>query len=67
MSPKELEEVKRQIQKLVEKEMIGPSASPWAAPIMFAKNPKKYGSLRMCVDYRALNRLTYFSHEYPCL
>jgi hypothetical protein len=56
MSPKELEEVNKQLKKLVENDMIRPSASPWAAPVIFAR--KKDGSLRMCVDYRALNRIT---------
>ena len=62
MSPRELAEVEKQIKKLSEKGMIRPSASPWAAPVIFAK--KKDGTLRMCVDYRALNRIT-TADSYP--
>ena len=56
MSPRELTEVKLQIEKLLDQQMIQPSSSPWASPVIFAK--KKDGSLRMCVDFRAVNRLT---------
>ena len=62
MSPRELEEAERQIKKLMDKGMIRPSSSPWAAPIIFAR--KKDGQLRMCVDYRALNRITQ-ADSYP--
>ncbi|KAH0746323.1 hypothetical protein KY285_007980 [Solanum tuberosum] len=39
-----------------------PSQSPWGAPVLFVK--KKYGSLRMCIDYRQLNRVT-VKNKYP--
>ncbi|CAI7864644.1 unnamed protein product, partial [Closterium sp. NIES-53] len=51
-----------QIDGLLEKGFIRPSTSPYAAPILFT--PKKDGGLRMCIDYRALNRVTIRSH-YP--
>lgn len=53
MAPKELQEIKVQIQELLDQEYIQPSVSPWGAPVMFVK--KKDGSMRMCIDYRELN------------
>lgn len=52
----EEEELHKQIQELLAKGMIEPSASPYGAPVLFVQ--KKDGSLRMCLDYRALNKLT---------
>lgn len=56
MSPAELEELQRQLEIYLEKGWIRPSASEFGAPILFAR--KADGSLRMCVDYRALNAIT---------
>jgi hypothetical protein len=56
MSPTELDEVKRQLDELLSKGFIRPSVSPYGAPILFVK--KKDGSMRMCIDYRALNKTT---------
>lgn len=56
MSPAELQEVCKQLEQLLEAGWIRPSNSPYGAPILFAK--KKDGSLRMCIDYRALNSIT---------
>ena len=38
------------------------STSPWGAPVLFVK--KKYGSLRLCIDYRQLNKVT-IRNQYP--
>ncbi|GBG80536.1 hypothetical protein CBR_g30997 [Chara braunii] len=56
MSPRELEELRKQLDELLEKGWIRPSSSPFAAPVMFV--PKKEGELRMCIDYRGLNAIT---------
>ena len=56
MAPAELRELKAQLQELLSKGFIRPSASPWGAPVLFVK--KKDGSFRMCIDYRQLNKVT---------
>ena len=56
MSPAELRELKAQLEELLCNGFIRPSISPWGAPVLFVK--MKYGSLRLCIDYRQLNRVT---------
>jgi hypothetical protein len=62
MPPKELAELKKQLQELLDKGYIRPSSSPWGCPALFVK--KKDGSLRMCVDYPPLNAVT-IKNKYP--
>jgi hypothetical protein len=62
MPPKELAELKTQLQELLDKGYIHPSSSPWGCPTLFVK--KKDGSLRLCVDYRHLNAVT-IKNTYP--
>ncbi|XP_073219665.1 uncharacterized protein [Cicer arietinum] len=62
MAPVELKELKEQLQDLLDKGFIRPSSSPWRAPILFVK--KKDGSMRLCVDYRPLNKVT-VKNKYP--
>jgi hypothetical protein len=57
-----MQELSNQLQELSDKGFIRPSSSPWGAPVSFVK--KKYGSLRMCIDYRELNKLT-IKNRYP--
>ncbi|GKC09240.1 putative reverse transcriptase domain-containing protein, partial [Tanacetum coccineum] len=51
LAPSELQELSTQLQELSDKGFIRPSSSPWGAPVLFVK--KKYGSFRMCIDYRS--------------
>ena len=62
MAPIELNELKVQLQELLDKGFIRPSVSPWGAPMLFVK--KKDGYMRLCIDYRELNKVT-VSNKYP--
>ena len=52
----ELNELKLQLQELIDKPYIRPSVSPWRAPVLFVK--KKDDTLRLCIDYCQLNKMT---------
>ncbi|KAL6319636.1 hypothetical protein AAG906_020713 [Vitis piasezkii] len=62
MAPPELEELRRQLKELLDAGFIQPSKAPYGAPVLFQK--KHDGSLRMCIDYRALNKVT-VKNKYP--
>ncbi len=62
LSPAERAEVERQVTEGLKRGIIEPSHSPYGAPCLFVT--KADGSLRMCVDYRALNKLT-IKNQYP--
>jgi hypothetical protein len=62
LSFEETNELKRQLDELLEKGYIRPSVSPFGAPVLFVH--KKDGTLRLCIDYRALNKAT-IKNRYP--
>jgi hypothetical protein len=62
MAAIELAELKKQLSELEQKGYVRPSSSLWGAPVLFVK--KKDGSMRLCVDYRALNEVT-IKNKYP--
>jgi len=62
LSHYEMKELKVQLSDLLEKGFIQPSVSPFGAPVLFVH--KKEGTLRLCVNYRALNKMT-IKNRYP--
>ena len=62
MAHLELKELKVHMEELVSKGFVRPSTSPWGALVLFVK--KKDGSLRLCINYRELNKVT-IQNQYP--
>ena len=62
MNVLELNELKLQLQELIDKNYIRPSVSPWGAPILFVK--KKDDTLHFFIDYCHLNKMT-IKNIYP--
>ena len=62
LSQEELEELKSQLDELLAKENIRQSKLPYSASVLFVD--KNDGKLRLCVDYRALNKVT-LKNSYP--
>ncbi|KAA3469991.1 DNA/RNA polymerases superfamily protein [Gossypium australe] len=62
MAPTKLKELKSQLQELTDRGFARLSFSPWGAPVLFVK--KKDRSMRMCIDYRQLNKVT-IKNKYP--
>ena len=56
VSQKERETIQRQVQEMLDDDVIQPSCSPWSSPVVLVK--KKDGTFRFCVDYRKLNNVT---------
>ncbi|TMW97052.1 hypothetical protein EJD97_006303, partial [Solanum chilense] len=62
MAPKELVELRKQLNELLDAELIQPSKAPYGALVLFQK--KQDGTMRMCIDYRELNKTT-INNKYP--
>ena len=62
MTRVKLHELRVQLHELMDKGFFRPSTSPWGAPVLFAKNKDR--TLRLCIDYRQLNRVT-IKNRYP--
>ena len=61
MAPVELQELRVQLQELLDKGFIRPSTSPWGVPVLFVKKDK---TLRLFIDYKQLNKVT-IKNWYP--
>ncbi|KAL0381351.1 UNVERIFIED_CONTAM: polyprotein [Sesamum angustifolium] len=62
MSQPELVELRKQLKEMLESSIIKPAKSSYGASVLFQK--KADGSLRMCYDYRVLNKIT-MKNEHP--
>lgn len=62
MSQPKLAELRKELKELLDAGLLQPAKSPYGAPLLLKK--KQDGSLRMCVDYRALNKVT-IQNNYP--
>jgi len=62
MATTELKELQIQPDELLQMGFIRPSVSPWGAPVLIAKN--KNGTLRLCIDFKDLNKITIKPHTH---
>ena len=62
MAPVELQEIKVQLQELLDRGFIRPRTSPWGVSVLFSK--KRDETPRLCIDYQQFNRAT-IRNRYP--
>jgi hypothetical protein len=62
MSTPELKELQIHLEELLKQGCIRPSVSPWGSPVLFVRN--KYGTLRLCIEFRQLNKVI-VKNKYP--
>jgi hypothetical protein len=62
MNTPKIFEIKLESKEMLEKGYIFPSVSPWWSPTLFVK--KKDGTLKLCIDYRQLKKMT-IKNKYP--
>jgi hypothetical protein len=62
MSTPKLKELQMYLEEILKMGYLRPSVSPWGAQVLFMK--KKYGTLRLCIDFRQLNKVT-IRNKYP--
>ena len=62
MAPPELAELRKQLDELLNAGFVRPAKAPYGAPVLFQK--KNDGSMRLCIDYHALNKIT-VRNRYP--
>ncbi|KAL0345857.1 UNVERIFIED_CONTAM: RNA-directed DNA polymerase [Sesamum radiatum] len=62
IAPAELAELRKQLDRLLEVGLVQPSKAPYGSPVLFQR--KQNGPMRMCVDYRALDKVT-IKNKYP--
>jgi len=60
------EEVDRQVQKILDQNIIFPSGRPWDSPTVHVLVEMKDGAMRVCIDYRKMNLVT-MKDAYPLL
>ena len=56
MCPQKRQEIRNLLSEMLEKDIIKPSCSHWASPVVLVK--KKDGTSRFCIDYRKVNTVT---------
>ena len=67
-NPEVRRQEQEQLKEMLEQEIVRPSCSPWASPVVMVKKKKKDGTLRFCIDFQKLNDITVKdAHPLPCI